>query len=287
MPPRSVRGAGKKWGVVTAISFGRERGSDATGSGRVTSRRFGGMSALGGRVSGAHLVVLVAGLFGALLTMAAVRNADHTVAVAGLRHDVRIGAEVRADDLVAVQMHTDSDTLAGLVSMRDASRYINQIAVAPMQRGDVLRRSDLRSAADTHRQRSISFSMEAADAVGGDLSAGDRIDVIGVTHDGVRSGYVVLDAALLAVSNPQSSGPLRSSDHHVTLTISVESDAALRLVAAQTGGKVVVVKATGATPAHDLVPFSLATATSAQTNGPGASDPQPTITTSGSGASRG
>ncbi len=232
---------------MASVAMGGEIGASPSRHLGVAGRRQRRRSPLG-RVSSAHVIVVLAGLVGALLTLAALRGAEHTVGVVVLRHDVGSGMELNSSDIATTRVHVDDETLATLIRSSDRSRVPGSVVIAPLRRGDVLRRSDLRPVAATRRRRSMSFAVDSADAVAGVLQIGDRIDVVGVTRTGEDSGYVVTNAEVLAVSNPDVSGPLRSSDRRVTLTVVVDGDAALRLVAAQASGRLVVVNATGADP---------------------------------------
>jgi hypothetical protein len=94
----------------------------------------------------------------------------------------------------------------------------------------------------------VSFAVDDADAVAGDLAPGDRIDVVAVARDGRTAGYVLVGAPVLAATAPQAGGPLRTNDSRTVITVAVAGTDALRLAAAVADARVIVVKATGANP---------------------------------------
>lgn len=201
-----------------------------------------------GRVSGAHVVVALAGLLGGVLTLAALRADARDVRVVVAAHDLRVGSRVVAGDLRAVAVHGDVSALSSLVRAESGTRIVGDVIVAPVRRGDPLRASDVAAVSASGGARSVSFAVDERDAVGGALDAGDRIDVVGVAHDGHDAGFVLVDAPVLAVHVPSSSGPLHTSDGQVEITVSVSGDDALRLAGAVANARVIAVDATGATP---------------------------------------
>ncbi len=201
-----------------------------------------------GRVSGAHLVVLLAGLFGGVLTLAALRADARDVGVLVAARDMRVGARIDASDVRTVVVHGDVSNLGTLLRGNDAARAVGSVVVAPLRRGEPLRNSDISAQAASGGARAVTFAVDESDALAGALGAGDRIDVVAVAHDGSDAGYVLVDAPVLAVSAPRGSGPLHSSDGRLDITVASSGDDALRLVGALTNARVVVVNATGATP---------------------------------------
>jgi Flp pilus assembly protein CpaB len=200
-----------------------------------------------GRVSGAHVVVVLAGLLGGVLTLAALRADAREVRVLTAAHDLQVGASIDAADVRAVVVRGDVAALPTLLHDGQQSQLVGDIVVAPVRRGDPLRRSDVTAPAASGGARAVSFAVDAADAVAGDVGAGDRVDVLAVARDGHAAGYVLVGAPVLATSAPRRSGPLRTDDNRLVLTVAVSGDDALGLAAALANARVIVVKATGAT----------------------------------------
>jgi Flp pilus assembly protein CpaB len=191
-------------------------------------------------------VVAFAGLLGGVLTLAALRADAHQVRVLVAAHDLQVGATLTRADVRSVAVRGDLSALSASLLDRAHGGGVGEIVTAPVRRGDPLRRSDLAEPAVAGGARAMSFAVDAADAVDGNLNAGDHIDVVAIAHDGHEAGYVLVDAPVLAASSPHSSGPLHTNDDRVLLTVSVAGDDALRLAGALNGARVLVVKSTGA-----------------------------------------
>jgi Flp pilus assembly protein CpaB len=197
------------------------------------------------RVSSGHVVMVVAGLLGLLLSLAVLRRADSSVPVLVARHDLAPGTRVEAGLFRATSVHVEPGPLANLVTPAALDGLRGRIVRAPMRAGDLLERSDLVAPATGAATRSASFPVDAALAVDGDLAAGDRIDVLAASDDGARSGYVLAGVDVVAVHS-SSSGPLRAGDGQITITVTVDAAGAQRLASALHGDHLLVVRATGA-----------------------------------------
>jgi Flp pilus assembly protein CpaB len=201
------------------------------------------------RVSSGHLVMVVAGLLGLLLSLAVLRRADSSVPVLVARRDLAPGTRVEPDLFRATAVHVDPGPLANLVTPATLDGLRGRIVRSPMLAGDLLERSDLAAPSTGAAARSVSFPVDASVAVDGDLTAGDRIDVLASTDDGARSGYVLAGADVVAV-HASSSGPLRAGDGQITITVTVDTAGAQRLAGALHGDHLLVVRATGAPAAR-------------------------------------
>ncbi len=71
--------------------------------------------------------------------------------------------------------------------------------------------------------------------------------MLAVEHNTSRSGYVLVDAAVIAVDTP-AAGPLSRGSDDLTISLVVDADGARRLAAALEAGSVSLVRATGAAP---------------------------------------
>ena len=87
----------------------------------------------------------------------------------------------------------------------------------------------------------MSIPIDAEHAVGGDLGAGDRIDLILVGDDGPE--YVMSGAEVLSVSADGELGALSVGDFY--LVVAVDREQALGVAAAIRDGRIEVVRSTG------------------------------------------
>jgi Flp pilus assembly protein CpaB len=189
--------------------------------------------------------MVVAGLLGLLLSLSVLRRADDTVPIVVVTRDIAPGTRLRADMLATTRIHADGRLLANLVSADD--RALGSIVLSALRSGDVLERSGLGSRSTRRAARAVSFPVDSALAVGGDVSTGDRIDVLASAHDGSVSGYVLVGADVVAV-HEIGSGPLRGTDGRLSITVAVDAAGAQRLAGALHTADLLVVRSTGAAP---------------------------------------
>src|SRR3954467_6032210 len=112
------------------------------------------------RVSGAHVVVVLAGLLGGVLTLAAVRADAHEVRVLVATRDLQVGARLRAGDVREVAIRGDASVLPSVLRGGESAAIGGDVPVAPVRRGDPLRRSDLALPATSAGARSVSFAVD-------------------------------------------------------------------------------------------------------------------------------
>jgi Flp pilus assembly protein CpaB len=198
--------------------------------------------------------MLGAGALGVLLTLSAVRSADHTQPVLVAVHDLASGAVVTTDDVRVVRVHVDGATLRTLFAGTDPAALRGDVVTTPMTTGELVARANVRAAGAGAAARVMSFPLARARAVDGKLQSGDLVDVVAVEHDTARAGYVITDAAVVAVDNG-ASGPLGANSDDVTVSLAVDTDTATRLALALDAGTVTLIRATGAPPLSNPAPF--------------------------------
>jgi Flp pilus assembly protein CpaB len=198
--------------------------------------------------------MVVAGLLGLLLSLSVLRRADDTVAVVVVSRDLAPGTRLRPDMVRTARIHAEARVLGNLVRA-DGRGGIDgldgSIVLASLRAGDLLARSGLGPASTRGAARAVSFPVDAALAVGGQLSAGDRVDVLASANDGSGSGYVLVGADVVAV-HASGTGPLRASDGHLSITVAVDAIGAQRLAAALHVADLLVVRSTGAAPVRSV-----------------------------------
>ena len=224
---------------------------DSDVRGRTTPAVKSTRRALRSRVSSGHIVMVVAGLLGLLLSLSVLRKADNTVAVVMIARDLAPGTRLRPDMVRTTRVHVDGRLLANLVPAADVDGLSDSVVLGSLRAGDLLSRSGLGPASTSRAARAVSFPVDSALAVGGQLSAGDHIDVLASANDGSGSGYVLVGADVVAV-NASGTGPLRGSDGQLSITVAVDADGAQRLAAALHGADLLVVRSTGAAPVTSI-----------------------------------
>lgn len=204
-------------------------------------------------LSAGHLVMIVAGLSGMLLTLALLRGADRRVEVAVAAHDLRAGSVVGPDDVRSERVKMDDDLLGTILRPDDLPDLDGVIAAETIRAGELIARTDVRPPAASSGLRAVSIPIDPARAVNGDLVAGDRVDVVLAADQEVA--IVVADAEVLDVSDRDGGGTLANVDQQFTITLAVDTAGAQRLAAAITDGDILIARATGAKSAEGAPPL--------------------------------
>src|SRR5262245_1321106 len=152
---------------------------------------------LSGRLSSGHVVMIVAGLLGAVLALAALRAEPSGVEVAVAAHEIRGGETVRPADFRTERVQAPDRLLRTFVRPRDLRSLRGDIATSTIASGEAIVRRSFRPRAARAGLRSMSIPIDPARAVGGRLAAGDRIDVLFAGDREVS--IIVRDAEVLAV----------------------------------------------------------------------------------------
>ena len=194
-------------------------------------------------------------MLGLLLSLSVLRRADDTVAVVMIARDLAPGTRLRPDMVRTTRIHADARLLANLVPADGLDRLRDSVVLSSLRAGDLLARSGLGPASTGRAARAVSFPVDSALAVGGQLSAGDRIDVLASANDGSGSGYVLVGVDVVAVHS-SGTGPLRGSDGQLSITVAVDAAGAQRLAAALHVADLLVVRSTGAAPVTSVPWFA-------------------------------
>jgi Flp pilus assembly protein CpaB len=206
-------------------------------------------------VSGGHLVMIVAGLVGMLLTLALLRNADHRVEVAVAAHDLRVGAIVTEHDVRYERVRMDDDLLGTVLRPDDVAGLEGAVATGNIAAGELIAQSDVRASSTRTGDRAVSIPIDASRAVNGDLVAGDRVEVMLAAEQGVA--IIVADAEVLDVSDPDDRAGLGQVDEQFTVTLAVDAQEAQLLAAAITDGDILIARSTGAESAEGVPPLPI------------------------------
>lgn len=204
-------------------------------------------------LSAGHLVMIVAGLLGILLTLALLRSADRRVEVAVAAHDLQAGDAVSETEVRYERVKMDGDLLDTVLRRDDVAALDGAVATETIRAGELIAGTDVRSAAASSGLRAVSIPIEPARAVNGDLVPGDRVDVLLAAEQEVA--IVVADAEVLDVSDPDARGALGEVDAQFTVTLAVDAIEAQLLAAAITDGDILIARATGADSAEGTPPL--------------------------------
>ena len=196
---------------MVALPRGESRG--ASGAPRRT---------LSGRFSSGHLVMIVAGLLGMVLGIAALRHEPDGVDVAVAAHEIRAGESVTADDFRsgarADVERACSPRSCGPATFAGCPRPDRRRRRS--QRGEPVIRRELRPRAAKAGLRAMSIPIDPSRAVGGRLATGDRIDVLFAGDHEVS--IIVRDAEVIAI-DAKGRGGIGETSSPFTVTIAVDA----------------------------------------------------------------
>jgi Flp pilus assembly protein CpaB len=203
--------------------------------------------ALTSRVSTGHVVMILAGLLGVILTLTLLRASDEGQAVLVAASELTPGAVIDDDSVRVERVDAQAGVLGSLFTPDDLQRLQGDVATSSIAEGALLTRDTIRSASAGAAKRSMSFPLPRARAMSGALVRGDRVDVIAVRRDTSEAGYVMTDVEVVDLDGARG-GPLGGGPDEVTVTLAVELDTATRLASALESGTVTLVRSTGAAP---------------------------------------
>jgi Flp pilus assembly protein CpaB len=201
--------------------------------------------AVAARVSSGHIVMLLAGALGVLLTLSLLRSADDTTAVLVAARNLAPGTVVTDDAFRVARIHADDAVLQSFFDEADASAVRGQVVVTSVRPDEPLTRGVVRPASAQASARVMSFAIPRARAVGGALGRGDRVDVLSVEKDAPQAAYVLTAAEVVDIDAP-SAGALGGVGDSVTVSLVVDAKRAPKLAIALEQGSVTLVRATGA-----------------------------------------
>jgi Flp pilus assembly protein CpaB len=223
----------------TALSTSRTTGRhDGEANGARPLRRRRGLP--GGRaVMGGFLVSLAAvGVFAGYTSATADRREPYLVAA----QDLALGHRITRADLGTLPM--DLPALVRSKVYRDPTKLIGAVVIGPVTKGDLVQSSNVLAGDAAGADRQISFSIESARAVNGQLRRGEFVDVL-ATYGTGADGYtaaVVRGARVADRSETRSALSDRGSEV-ITLALP-EQDDTLAVAHAVSTGSIMLVRAT-------------------------------------------
>jgi hypothetical protein len=139
--------------------------------------------------------------------------------------------------------------MAQLVRAEHRDDLVGDVVTARVHAGRFVARDDFERATASRARRSMSFPIDRAHALDGELVAGDIVDVVAADARTGAARYVATGAEVLRVAGG-SRGALGGGDT-MTVTLAVAPDTALDIATALHGNDLTLVRATGAAPIED------------------------------------
>ena len=219
-----------------------------------TELQAGPSRTLRGRLSRGHVVMVIAGLVGVVLSFAALREHDGNARVLVAAHEIRAGETVEPADFRSEAVTMGSALLATAVRAHDAATVRGKVAASTIAAGELVVRRTLRPRAARHGLRAMSIPIDPARAVGGRLAAGDRVDVL---FAGTRRSRSSWPTPRCSPSTRAGRGGIGESASPFTVTVAVSAAQSQLLAAAIADGDLSITRTTGARPAAGTAPQSL------------------------------
>ena len=196
---------------------------------------------------------LVLAVLAGIAVLASLQGRAATRLVAITTRSVPAGALLTQADVRTVTMRaTDAAAVAGLLSPRGV---IGRFAAVPLVAGAPITQTETEAGGPAGAGLGqMSVSVPLADADGGDIVAGDRVDLVQANANGPSATYVAQGLLVLSVSSgPSAASPLAaSSTASYFLVVAVGKLTALRVAAALADSgqnSLQVVRSTGEGPA--------------------------------------
>jgi Flp pilus assembly protein CpaB len=206
------------------------------------------------RASAAQIFMIVAGILAFIANLAILRAREDVVLVAVAASDINAGVAIQESAHIDyVELNGSDDVLEPLITAEEVSGITGFILSSPVQAGEMFVESELVESVNPIDQRAIALSVGRDHAVGGDISIGDRVDVIWVDDDVAR--YVVTGVEVIDTTNSERTGGAFSASQAFSITVAVDDVQALKLAEALNSGQIEVVRSTGAdAPISDRLP---------------------------------
>lgn len=193
----------------------------------------------GGRaVVGGFLVALAAvGVFAGYTGATADTREPYLVA----RHDLPLGHRITRSDLGTLPM--DLPALLRSKVYRDASQLVGATVIGPVSKGELVQASNVLDRPTGGADRQISFSIESARAVNGQLRRGEFVDLLATYGTGAE-GYTtaVVRRARVADRSATRGSLSDAGDEIITLAVPEAADT-LAVAHAVSSGTVTLVRA--------------------------------------------
>lgn len=197
-------------------------------------------------VSGAHLLIVAAGVLALVTNLVLLRRGEEPLArVAVSAVELAQGRSLQPGDIELTPLDVAESVASHLVSEEELAEYQGWVITRQTAAGSLLTKESLRRPPGTLGFRAMSFPVEADHAVGGDLIPGDLVDVIRVDEE--QATFVATALEVLGVST-QSEGALGLSGGGFHLILEVDDRTALALALALANAEVEVLRSTGSAP---------------------------------------
>lgn len=193
------------------------------------------------RITASHLLMVLAAVLAFATNVMVLRNQDETRPIVVAVTSIEAGRTLGPADFRVAEVDLDDDLFASLIPWGRATELNGMVAARAIGEGAMISSGDVRSAAAPDRLRAMSIPIDPEHAVGGQILAGDRIDLISVSDE--ASSYVLVNAEVLAVPDEARASFTGAGGYY--LVVAVNSEQALAVATAIRQGEIEVARSTG------------------------------------------
>lgn len=193
------------------------------------------------RVKLGHIVMALAAIFALVFNIAVLRGNQATAEVAVAAGDIRAGTTLTMAHLAVAEVPADDLLSSRFVSGDSLESAVGKLTTRSIADGDPVLESDLLAVDNRDGLRAMSIPIEQSQAVAGQLSAGDSVDIV-MVFEGVAT-YIATGIEVLDVPGSDSNALGASTGY--APTVAVDAAQALRIAAALDTGEVHIVRSTG------------------------------------------
>jgi Flp pilus assembly protein CpaB len=177
-----------------------------------------------------------------VLNLLVLQDRDGTTMVAVADEALAAGATIEPDVVRLVPIDSGFAGLPDLVTEPELVSKEGWVLSRSLAAGGLIAETVLVQPGPGSGLRTMSLPVSIEHAAGGDLGAGDRVDVISVV-DGAAD-FIAVDLEVVTASQIPSGSIGSSSGYHVVVNVTVQD--ALELAAALDSGSIEVLRSTGA-----------------------------------------
>ena len=165
------------------------------------------------------MLLAFAGIALSFYAIAAIPKAQHQIAVLAATRSLVAGQILDQSDLAPITISSDAQ-LAGEVLASELGSVTGTVLTADVAKGSIISSGELAAPQTGKLDREISFAIPASHALGAELGAGDRIDVLATVGNGASAITTVLGRALKVTNVVLPPAGLGSpNDPPVTITV--------------------------------------------------------------------
>ena len=213
------------------------------------------------KLSKAHIIIIVSGILAFTSTFAYLNSLDQKIMVAKLKHDVIAGEVISSKDVNFVPISNDNE-ISNLVITKYAITKDAVVSRVDLKKQDLLTTTNTSRRSTKSGLQSLSITLDAGRANGGDIITGDSIDVYETGDD---AHLVASSLEVRSIIKPSARLGI-STSKELTIVVAVNDQQASELSKVIGSKDMMVVLATGSKNTTTTAATTTSTTTQATTS---------------------